>query len=216
MLADVSTPRTEDLAPAPPLSMEHLRMLTRESGISGSIITGRGYWTATKRRDLEGLVKPYQRRAPALVIPTFSPDGQTTSLQVRPDRPRERNGKSIKYETPADSLCILDVHPSMHARAREISEPLWITEGVKKGDSLASRGCCAISLTGVWNWQRSGKMLPCWEHVALDGRTVFLAFDSDMMVKPEVQLALERLADALEGRGAAVNVVYLPEVADAS
>jgi hypothetical protein len=214
MLAEVGRERTDNLAvPLPPLSMEHLRMLSRESGISGPIITGRGYWTATRRSQLKGL-KDYQRRVPALVMPTYSPDGITTSLQLRPDRPRTRGGKAIKYETPADSLCILDVHPSMHARAHEISEPLWITEGIKKGDALASRGCCAISLTGVWNWQRGGEMLPCWEHVALGGRAVFLAFDSDMMVKPEVQLALERLAVALEGRGAAVNVVYLPEVAD--
>jgi hypothetical protein len=208
--------RAEDPRRALPLSVEHLRTLTRESSIAPRIIAERGYWTATKRVQLEGLVKPYQRRVPALVVPTFSPDGETTSLQVRPDRPRIRDGKPIKYETPADSRCILDVHPFMHSRARNASEPLWITEGVKKGDALASRGCCAVSLTGVWNWQRGEKMLPCWEHIALEGRAVYLAFDSDVMVKPEVQLALERLAYTLEDRGAAVNVVYLPEASDAS
>jgi Domain of unknown function (DUF3854) len=215
MLAEVGRKRTDSLAaPTPPLSVGHLRMLTKESGISGAIVTQRCYWTATRRVQLEALVKPYQRRVPALVVPTYSPDGSTRSLQVRPDRPRVRGDKAIKYETPADSLCILDVHPLMRAKVGEISEPLWITEGVKKGDSLASRGCCAVSITGVWNWQRGGEMLPCWNHVALEGRTVFLVFDSDVMAKPEVQLALERLAEALEDRGAAVNVVYLPEVAD--
>jgi uncharacterized protein DUF3854 len=215
MLAEVGRERTDNLAaPTPPLSVNHLRMLTKESGIYGQIVTQRGYWTATRRSQLEGLVRPYQRRVPALVIPTYSPDGETTSLQLRPDSSRIRAGKAIKYETPADSRCILDVHPAMRAKLREISEPLWITEGIKKGDALASRGCCAISVMGVWNWQRGGQTLPCWDHVALEGRTVFLAFDSDVMAKPEVQLALERLAEALEDKGAAVNVVYLPEVAD--
>jgi hypothetical protein len=214
MLAEVGRERTDNLAtPIPPLSMEHLRMLSRDSGISGLIISGRGYWTATRRSQLDAL-KGYQRRVPALVIPTHSPDGITTSLQIRPDRPRVRNGKAIKYETPADTLCILDVHPSMLGQVRDPSTHLWVTEGVKKGDALASRGCCTVAIMGVWNWQRGGEMLRCWDHVALEDRTVFLAFDSDVMVKPEVQLALERLAEALEDRGAAVNVVYLPEVAD--
>jgi hypothetical protein len=150
------------------------------------------------------------------VIPTHSPDGITASLQVRPDRPRVRGGKAIKYETPADSRCILDVHPSMHAAVRDPSQTLWITEGLKKGDSITSRGECAISLTGVWNWQRDGEPLPCWEHVALEGREVLVAFDSDVMVKPEVQLALERLVAFLEGRGARTLVVYLSDAADGS
>jgi Domain of unknown function (DUF3854) len=197
-----------------PLSEAHRRMLEEESSISPAVVEGRGYWTATRRAQLEGHVKPYQRRVPALVLPTHSPDGESTSLQVRPDRPRVRGGKTIRYETPADSLCILDVHPSMHERARDASVDLWVTEGVKKGDSLTSRGECTVALTGVWNWQRAGELLPCWQHIALEGRTVRIVFDSDVMAKPEVQLALERLVDALEGKGAKVPVVYLPDGED--
>jgi Domain of unknown function (DUF3854) len=196
--------------PPAPLSEAHERTLLGESNIAGAVVAGRGYWTATRRVQLEGLVKPYQRRVSALVVPTYSPDGETTSLQVRPDRPRVRGGKAIKYETPADSLCILDVHPSMHEAARAPARDLWITEGIKKGDSITSRGECAVALTGVWNWQRDGELLPCWSHIALKGRKVRVVFDSDVMTKPEVQLALERLVDALEDKGAKVLVVYLP------
>jgi hypothetical protein len=202
-------------APAP-LSEEHRKMLEEGSGISAAVVEGRGYWTGAKRPQLEGLVKAYQRRVPALVLPTHSPDGETTSLQVRPDRPRVRNGKAIKYETPGDSECILDLHPFMRPAARDASTPLWITEGVKKGDALASRGECAVALTGVWNWQRGGEPLPCWSHVALEGREVLVAFDSDVMTKPEVQLALERLVAFLEGRGARVLVVYLADAKEGS
>jgi len=202
--------------PPPALSDEHRTTLEEESSISRAVVEGRGYWTATRRAQLENLVKPYQRRVAALVVPTYSPDGETTSLQVRPDRPRVRGGKTIKYETPADSLCILDVHPSMYALARDASADLWITEGVKKGDSLTSRGECTVSLTGVWNFQRDGELLPCWQHIALEGRTVRVVFDSDVMAKPEVQLALERLEGELEERGARVLVVYLQDAPDGS
>jgi Domain of unknown function (DUF3854) len=208
-ISKVEARRTPE--PPAPLSETHERALLEESGISAAVVAGRGYWTATRRAQLDGHVKPYQRRVPALVVPTYSPDGETTSLQVRPDRPRVRGGKSIKYETPADSLCILDVHPSMHESIRDPARDLWITEGVKKGDSLTSRGECAVSLTGVWNFQRDGELLPCWQHIVLQGRTVRVVFDSDVMTKAEVQLALERLVGVLDDRGAKVLVVYLPD-----
>jgi len=206
------TPGRERLS----LSEEHRRDHIEASSIAPPVAEARAYGTATKRSQLEGLVKPYQRRVPALVIPTYSPDGETTSLQVRPDKPRVRNGKAIKYETPADSRCILDVHPSMHQAARDAARPLWITEGMKKADALTSRGECAVALTGVWNWQRDGEPLPCWSHVTLEGREALVVFDSDVMVKPEVQLALERLVAFLQGQGAAVRVVYLPDAPDGS
>lgn len=214
-VAHSNAARTGQNAP-PGISTEHHQMLEVGSGISPDVWRVRRYWTAKRGAQLEGLVKKYQRGVPALVIPTYSPDGVTMSLQVRPDRPRVRNGKSIKYETPAGSRCILDIHPSMHTAARDASRTLWITEGVKKGDALTSRGECSVSLTGVWNWQRAGEPLPCWEHVALEGREVLVAFDSDVMVKPEVQLALERLVAFLEGRGATVLVVYLSDAPDGS
>jgi hypothetical protein len=194
------------------LSDEHRRQLLEESGISPDVASERGYWTATKRSDLPPELKDYQKRVPALVVPTFSPDRETTSCQIRPDNPRRnKKGKPIKYETPGGGRCILDVHPRNMDRIRDASVPLWITEGIKKGDALTSHGECAISLTGVWNWQRDGELLPCWDHVALSERLVYVAFDSDVMEKENVQLALERLVYALEDRGADVHVVYLPE-----
>src|SRR5918998_727630 len=66
--------------PPAALSDAHRRTLEEESSISPAVVDGRGYWTATRRVQLEGLVRAYQRRVPALVLPTFSPDGETTSL----------------------------------------------------------------------------------------------------------------------------------------
>lgn len=196
-------------------SRKHSHMLEHESGIDPGVVDERGYRTVRSRTDLLDF-KKYQRRAPALRIPLYSPDSETTSAQLRPDNPRrDKSGKAIKYETAGGSKVILDVHPRNMAAVRDPGVDLWITEGVKKGDCLTSRGECAISLVGVWNWQRDGEPLSCWDHVALQGRRVYVAFDSDVMVKEGVQLALKRLVAFLEGRGADVMVCYLPEVAHA-
>ncbi len=200
-------------APADQLLEEHRREIEDGSGVSPEIRVGRGYYSVTRRAELEGTpLKDYQRRAPAWVAPMYSPDGETTSLQIKPKNPRkDKKGKPIKYDSPAGARHILDTHPFNLERVRDPRVRLWITEGVKKADSLASRGECVIALAGVWGWLRDGEPLPCWQHVALDGREVYVVFDSDVMVKPEVQLALERLVAFLEGRGARVQVVYLPE-----
>src|SRR6185436_14242935 len=48
------------------------------------------------------------------------------------------------------------------------------------------------------------------ESIALNGREVYLAFDSDVTTKPQVQHALSRLGGFLGQRGAKVRVIDLP------
>ena len=187
----------------------HRGMLLDGSGIYPEVAAERGYRTVT-RADVPDAFRRYQRRS-GLLIPMCSPDGTVHLHQLRPDKPRVRNGKEVKYETPKGARCILDVHPRNRPTIGDPDVPLWITEGIKKADSLTSRGLCTVGLIGVWNWQKDGELLPEWEHVALNDRRVYVVFDSDVMVKEEVQLALERLVGELEARGAAVKVVYLPE-----
>src|SRR5215217_5198987 len=137
------------------LPERHRQMLHEESAISPEIIGGRGYRTV-KRADVPEVFADYQRRS-GLLIPLYSPDGTTTGYQLRPDRPRrDKRSKPIKYETPTGARIIADVHPRMLGAAADPSVPLWITEGVKCGDALASRGCCAISLIGVWMFRPKG------------------------------------------------------------
>ncbi len=98
-----------------------------------------------------------------------------------------------------------DVHPFARDKLGDPSTPLFVTEGIKKGDALVTQGLCAISLLGVWNWRgtnvRGGKtVLEAWDDVALNDREVFLTFDSDIIVKTEVYQAMLRLKNFLEGR----------------
>ena len=196
------------------LSGEHRRMLVEESGIAPDIIRERGYYTAASRSNVPKCFPKYQRRI-GCVMPMFSPDGKRGSFQLRPDKPRinPKTGKQIKYEAPCGQDVLVDAHPRNMSAIRDASAPLWITEGIKKGDALASRGAVALSLTGVWNFkvgQTHDQLLPCFDHVALEGREVTIVFDADVMVKAEVQSALGRLIPPLERRGAVVRVAYLP------
>jgi hypothetical protein len=100
---------------------------------------------------------------------------------------------------------VLDVHPFARHKLGDPSVPLFITEGTKKGDALVSRGLCAVTLLGVCCWRgkndKGGKVaLPEWEHIALNGRRVYVVFDSDVMTKPEVHAALARLKAFLEAK----------------
>jgi hypothetical protein len=214
----VSGPGEGGLSPTPdlPLSEWHRTMLLEESGIEPKVVETRGYRTVEKKAELERLgFGRTQCNVPALLMPVLSPTGEVVLHQSRPDEPRIKDGKAIKYETPSGSRMTLDVHPSMRDKLGDPSVPLWITEGIKKGDSLTSRGLCTVTLLGVWNWrgknEHGGKTaLPDWEDVALNGRRVYIVFDSDVIIKPQVHKALSRLKDFLESRGAEVRIVYLP------
>ena len=195
----------------------HRTMLTEESGISEPIIQRRDYRSVEDKKELEALgFSPTQRNVPALLIPIHSPAGHVSLYQSRPDAPRLNNkGKPVKYETPSGSRMTLDVHPCARDKLGDPSTDLFITEGVKKGDALVSRGLCVVALIGVWNWRGTNGLggktaLPEWEDIALNGRTVYIVFDSDVMTKKEVHAALARLKGFLEHRQAKVKLIYLP------
>ena len=197
------------------LSEAHRRMLSDESGIDPGVAAERGYYTARRRSEVPEAFKDYQRRA-GLVIPVLTPSGERR-VRLRPDRPRKgKDGRVRKYEQAGGIGCVLDVHPRNLERLRDPAVPLWVVEGEKKGDSLTSRGECAVALPGVWNWQRAGAMLPDWDHVEISGRLVYVCFDSDAWSNGNVQLALERLVGALKARGAEVLVVHLEDKTDGS
>jgi hypothetical protein len=191
-------------------------MLFEESGIEPEVVEARGYRTVETKSELQRLgFADAQCNTPGLLIPIYSPTGEVVNYQFRPDRPRIRDGKPVKYETPKGSRMTLDVHPAVREMLADPSVPLWITEGLKKGDALASRGLCTVTLLGVWNWrgknEHGGKTaLPEWEDVALNGRRAYIVFDSDVIIKPQVHKALSRLKDFLESRGAEVRIVCLP------
>jgi len=190
----------------------HRKSLETDSGISPDVIAERGYRTIKSRSAPELLkYKKYQRRAPSLYVPMFSPCGRRCS-QIRPDVPRKKkNGDPVKYDSPTGVEPMIDVHPRWlrTGALKDASRRLWVTEGCKKGDALTSAGEVAITLAGVWMFAEGKKLYPGWDHISLKDRDVLIVYDSDVMVKTEVAGALERLSRLLSARGATVSIVYL-------
>src|SRR3954453_19086551 len=190
-----------------PLLDHHDRMLVVDSAIGEEVIAQRGYFSVEHKRDLEPLgFGRTQQLVPTLVIPVYSVvAGEPPWYTHRPDVPRVKDGRARKYEIPAGRKVSLDVHPRARPHLADPSLPLFITEGSKKTDALISAGAKAvIGVVGVWNWRGRNDddglaVLADWEWVALkEGRQVYVVFDSDIVVKQPVALAMNRMGAALK------------------
>ncbi len=187
------------------------------SAIAPDVACERGYRSVIVKADLQLLgFSERQRNVPALLIPIRNVYGDLVTYQIRPDHPRiDKNGKALKYETVKGSRMALDVPSRARKWLGDPARPLFVTEGSRKADAAVSSGLCCVALQGVWSWRGKNEddgtvALPDWEVVALNGRSVYIVFDSDVMQKVPVHKALARLKLLLESRQANVLVVYLP------
>jgi hypothetical protein len=190
------------------LSDDHKKMLLEDSGLTPDAVEARDYRTVEKKAELKRRgFSDKQCNVPGLLIPIYSPAGGIATYQYRPDLPRiSKDGKAVKYETPSGTRMVLDVHPFGREMLSDPTVPLFITEGIKKGDALVSRKLCAVALLGVWSWRGRNDeggltALAEWEYIALNEREVYnIVFDSDVMLKPGVHEAMRRVKALLESR----------------
>lgn len=200
----------------------HAREL-EESVISPEVAEARGYETLygtdEDRRRLKDIRIPRwawrdDLAFPALLIPMYRVSGEEIGFQFKPAIPQEApSGKKQKYASQAGVPNRLDVPRPVSDAVRDPSTPLWITEGVKKADCLASMDLPVITLTGVFNWRSKLGTLGDWEYIPLAGRTVVICFDSDTSDKRTVMLAMQRLGRWLESKQAAVRYLIVPKSA---
>lgn len=206
---------------APGLSPEHVTELN-SSRIDSGLIESRGYRTLgpEARETLIEIGCPAwavrdESAFPGLFIPMYRVGtGEYMAFQFKPaaEQPRPGTDKLVKYIGPKGVGNRLDVHPDCVGRVSDVAQPLWITEGVKKSDALASRGLAAVTLTGVWNWRNQQGALGDWEDVPLKGRTIVVCFDADAATNPQVRNAMIRLVGWLKSRGAAtVHYLCVPD-----
>ncbi len=201
------------------LSDRHRRMLEVESGISPEVIAQRGYWTAHTAAEIPAGFASYQFQAwmfPILVIPQWNSVGRLFAHILRPDTPRRdrTTEKAIKYEAQPGAPVGFDVPPAMVSPLRDPSVPLYITEGSKKADAMASRGLPCLSMNGVYAFLTRKVIVSELDEIDLGGREVRIVFDSDVMTKPGVADALDRLAGAIHRRDGRVQMVTLPDNGD--
>lgn len=211
---------------APWLSDQNRRELEVDSAVDPLVIAERGYRTIMRptnandepRREVERLGIPRwatkeDRYFPGLLIPMYRPTGELISWQFKPSTPPKdpKTGKPRKYASVKGQTNRIDVHPRNHARIADPTVDLWITEGIKKADSLTSKGECVIALTGVFNWRSQLGTLGDWEDVPLKGRDVILCFDADARTNMNVARAMARLGAWLKSKGAkGVGYVIVP------
>jgi hypothetical protein len=194
-------------------------------GIAPDVAHERGYVRIQSERQLSAYTQSLtlkQQQIPGLLIPVYQLGNPTPYEHVlRPDKPRidDYTGKPIKYEWPARVPLVLDVLPCYREALHDPTIPIWITEGAKKADALASAfgsSLVPMNINGVWAWKHphkdgSSHPLDDFDQVAWNGRQVVLAFDNDVTRNPKVQQALRALTKHLKGRGALVRVLVLPD-----
>lgn len=200
---------------------DHHRNMLIASAISPEVARERGYRTLREQwqAEREGF-RGEQALVPALLLPVHTVAGGSVGAVLRPDTPRVNgNGKPSKYEFMAGARPRIDVPPRARAAIHDPAMPLYVTEGAKKADAAVSAGLSCIALGGVWSWRGTGAAggkaaLADWESIALNGREVVLAFDSDAADNAQVAEALHRLGAFLAQRGAVVRYLIPPAAAE--
>ncbi len=210
---------TVDAGAPPALMPGHQREL-EESCITPDVAAARRYETLygsdeDKARLKELRIPRWAWRDdlafPALLMPMYRVTGEEIGFQFKPATPQEApGGKRQKYASQSGTPNRLDVPPAVADAVRDPSSPLWITEGIKKADCLASFGRPVITLTGVFNWRSKMGTLGDWEDIPLQGRAVVICFDSDARDKRTVMLAMQRLGRWLESKGARPMYLVVP------
>lgn len=204
------------------LQPHHLEQL-RASGLTDAVIEARGYWSCSSKTELRGKgfassqVHTISAEKPALMLPVYRAGvAEPVYHQMRPDSPRNREGKDLKYETPKGAKPVVDVPPPARDWIGDPQRALYITEGSKKADAGVSHGLCTVALLGVYGFRGTNNFggrtaLGDWESFALNSeRPVYIVYDSDVSLKKDVHHAMVRLKGLLEARGAAnVRFVYL-------
>jgi hypothetical protein len=86
-----------------------------DRGITDEVARERKYSSAWERVQIGNLgFSDRQRLVPALIIPLNSAQGQLSTYQIPPDRPRSVAGRIAKFELPVGASAVIDVPVRMN------------------------------------------------------------------------------------------------------
>jgi hypothetical protein len=126
----------------------------KSSAVSVEVAKERGYVSAAEKKMLQrygfsGAQRDVLNLCDAvLVIPLHNVQGEWVGAQMRPDVPRAKNGKTLKYESPFGLKMLIDVPPRVRPHLGDPTRALFITEGPLKSDAMVSAGLDAIDFLG--------------------------------------------------------------------
>lgn len=203
---------------------QHLADL-RASGLSDVQVSAASLYSESDPAAVAALLhwkRPATNLGSCLCFPFVSTDGAPLGhVMVKPDRPREKDGKAVKYESPAGTPMRAYFPPGTHAALADATVPLLITEGMKKALKADQHGFACVGLAGVYGWcqkrtrgpdgTKTGarQLIPDLAAIAWRDRLVTIIFDSDIATKPDVARAEKHLAEMLTAAGARVKTVRL-------
>jgi len=207
------------------LSDSHRRTLEVGSAISREVLEENGVRTITYCRELpEGFSRRQRERVPGILFTVARPNGKTDWIYRPNAADPERPG--LKYEARCKALGspgnVLAISTGQRHLVDDVSVPVIFVEGMKKMLSIVSAARRAgavvlvVAIGGVWNWMSDGKPISDMFDIPVEGRKVYICFDSDVFRNPDVSDAARRFASHLKGRSAVVYLCYLPDQADGS
>jgi len=121
-----------------------------------------------------------------------------------------------RYSQPANSAPHVYLPPYINWRtvAKDTTQTIVITEGEKKAAIACKLGIPCIALGGVWSFKsdkRDWDLLPELQEIDWKDRAVEICYDSDVMHKAQVRMALSALAQELSQKKApgSIHFVFL-------
>lgn len=164
----------------------------------------------------------FRSDADGLIIPYFYPDGRQMDgyarkrlLPVRVDA----DGKEQKFDQPPGTKNRLYFAPGLDWVGKP-PRHVFLGEGELRAAAFGAYGRYALGIGGVWNFltkdaeDEPSKLIPDFNLLQLKGLEVTLVYDADVVKKYKLQRALLRQAAILEGRGAKVDVLIVPDMGD--
>lgn len=197
------------------------------SKVSEDILT-RNVWSIEDPREVDQLLnrntdkrwKHSNDLAPGWAVAGVDPKSGERSMkgaQYKPDvAPIDTETKKPrKYFSPSRQALaplFLGMEDAEYWRKllTNFTSPIVVTEGAKKAGAVLSLEIPCISLPGVSTGGKLGRLRPELEMFCNYGRAIYLAFDRDIVQKPQVRKALHKLAAMIAEKGARVYVVEWP------
>jgi putative DNA primase/helicase len=197
----------------------YLEALSVETGVSVALLQKNVsmLWTPDEERvatalgwvDKKGKASklPFQARGFLWQgIDPFTGDACNKSIQFRPLNPRlDSKEKEIKYESvkvkDSDNFrsepffCQMENPDYWLDVLNNPVIPIYVTEGIKKAIHLNYHGYHAISIAGIWNFQKKGVLNETLTKFLTSSRTVYFCADVDWREKDGVRAAIERFCD---------------------
>jgi hypothetical protein len=207
------------------LSDSDRRTLEVGSAISRDVLEENSVRTITRGHELpEGFSRRQRKRVPGILFTVTRPNGKADWIY----RPNAADPKrpGLKYEARCKALGspgnVLAIPVGQRHLVDDVGVPVIFVEGMKKMLSIVSAARRAgavvlvIAISGVWNWLSGGNPISDMLDIPVEGRKVYICFDSDVFRNPDVSDAGRRLAGHLIGCGAVVYLCYLPDQPDGS